>query len=196
MLNEINVGNKELYEQIINYIPENEQEENDKRLMLKSIKEFDDILTRDNEMFHFTTSAWIVNHDRTKVLMIYHNIYDSWAWIGGHADGNSNLLEVVKREVEEESGVTNLKLLENGIFGLSIQIVKPHTKKGKYVSSHLHYDLQFLFEASENEELKIAPNENSNVGWIDISNLLDKVNEDHMKPLYQKLIDKVKRLNI
>lgn len=196
MSNEINKRNKELYEYIINYIPENEQEKNDKKLMLKYLTEFDDVLTRDNEMFHFTTSAWIVNHDRTKVLMIYHNIYDSWAWIGGHADGNSNLFEVVKKEIEEESGVTNLKLLEDGIFGLSIQVVKPHIKRGKYVSSHLHYDLQFLFEASEDEELKIAPNENSNVGWIGISNLLNEVNEDHMKPLYQKLMDKVKRLDI
>ena len=185
--------NKDLYEQILYYTPENEQEENDKRLMLKSLTEFDDVLTRDNEMFHFTTSAWIVNKDRTKVLMVYHNIYDSWSWIGGHADGNSNLLNVIKREVEEESGITNLKLLENGIFGLSIHAVKPHIKRGKYVSSHLHYDLQYLFEASERDALKIALNESSNVGWLDISTLLDKVSEDQMKPLYQKLINKVKK---
>ena len=152
------IKNKELYEQIKNYTPENEQEENDKRLMLKSLAEFDDVLTRGNEMFHFTTSAWVVNPDRTKVLMIYHNIYNSWSWIGGHADGNSNLLEVVQREIEEESGVTDLNLLVNGIFGLSIQIVKPHIKREKYVSSHLHYDIQFLFEASEDQKLKIAPN--------------------------------------
>lgn len=188
--------NKDLYEQILYYTPENEQEENDKRLMLKSLTEFDDVLTRDNEIFHFTTSAWVVNKERTKILMIYHNIYNSWSWIGGHADGNSNLLNVVKKEVEEESGITNLKLLENGIFGLSIHAVKPHIKRGKYVSSHLHYDLQYLFEASEENELKIAPNENNNVGWLDISTLSDKVSEEQMKPLYQKLIDKVKKIEV
>ncbi len=98
---------QELYKLIMDFMPENEQEKNDKK-MLKYIKKFDDVLTRKNEMFHFTTSAWIVNHNKTKVLMIYHNIFDSWAWIGRHSDGNSNLLEVVKKEILEETGIKKL----------------------------------------------------------------------------------------
>lgn len=186
---------KELVEQITNYVPINEQEENDKRVMLKYVKQFSDCLTRENEMFHFTTSAWIVNKERTKVLMVYHNIYNSWAWIGGHADGNPNLLEVVKKEIEEETGITNPKLLMDDIFGLSIQFVKPHIKKGKYVSAHLHYDIQFLFEVKEEEQLKIKPDENSDVAWLEIDTLLEKVEEEHMKPLYQKLMKKVENLD-
>lgn len=185
---------QELYKLIIDYMPENEQEKNDKKIMLKYIKKFDDVLTRKNEMFHFTTSAWIVNHNKTKVLMIYHNIFNSWAWIGGHADGNFNLLEVVKKEILEETGIKKVNLLINGIFGLSIQTVKPHIKNGKYVSAHLHYDIQFLFEASENDVLKIKQDENSDVRWLDIDTVLDKVNEEHMKPLYEKLMNKVKKL--
>lgn len=174
------------------YIPINDQEENDKKIMLKYINKFDDILTRKNELFHFTTSAWIVNKDRSKVLMIYHNIFKSWSFIGGHADGNSNLLEVIKKEVYEESGINNLKLLENGIFGLSINIVKPHIKNSKYVSSHLHYDIQYLFEADETDKLKIKPDENSAIAWLDVDLLLDKVTEEHMISIYSKLINKVK----
>lgn len=185
--------NQELYELIINYVPENEQEETDKRIMLKYINEFDDVLTRQNEMFHFTTSAWIVNADKTKVLMIYHNIYNSWAFVGGHADGNSNLLEVIKREIFEETGIDKIKLLTDKIFGLSIITVKPHIKKGKYVSSHLHYDIEFLFEASETDTLKIKEDENSNVAWLDVNTVLDKVTEEHMKPLYKKLMGKVEK---
>lgn len=184
---------KELVKQIASYIPENEQEENDKRIMLKYIKEFDDVLTRENELFHFTTSAWIVNEERTKALMVYHNIYQSWSWIGGHADGNSNLLEVVKKEIREESGIANPKLLKDEIFGISIQFVKPHMKNGKYISAHLHFDIQFLFEAKEEEPLKINPSENSNVAWLEIDTLLEKVEEEHMKPLYQKLMKKVEK---
>ena len=185
---------EELYQKIMNYVPENEQEINDKRIMLKYLKKFEDIFTRENEMFHFTTSAWIVNPDRTKVLMIYHNIYDSWAWVGGHADGNSNLLEVVQKEITEETGLTKVKLLHNGIFGLSIQTVKAHHKRGKYVSPHLHYDIQFLFEKDDTTKLQIKPDENSNVKWIDKETILEQVTEEHMKPLYDKLIHKVDRL--
>lgn len=187
---------KDLYREIKKYIPENEQEQNDQRVMLKYVKKFKDVLTRENEMFHFTTSAWIVNKDRTKVLMIYHNIYDSWAWIGGHADGNGNLLEVVQKEISEETGLDKVKLLYNGIFGLSIQNVKSHIKRGKYVSAHLHYDIQFLFEANEEDKLKIKPDENSNVAWLEVETLLETVTEEHMKPLYEKLINKVKKQNI
>lgn len=185
---------KELCKLIMDYVPENEQEENDKRIMLKYIKKFDNVLTRQNEMVHFTTSALVVNHNKTKVLMIYHNIFNSWALIGGHADGNSNLLEVVKKEILEETGVKEVNLLINGIFGISIQIVKPHKKKGKYVSAHLHYDIQFLFETSENDDLKIKHDENSDVRWLDIDTVLDKVTEENMKPLYEKLINKVRKL--
>ena len=80
----------DIKEQIEKYIPYNEQEVSDKQLMLEYINKFNDVLTRDNKMCHFTASNWIVNKDRTKVLMIYHNIYKSWAWTGGHADGDSN----------------------------------------------------------------------------------------------------------
>jgi len=76
----INGGVKmNLREQIENYKPYNEQEEKDKQTILKYIDTFDDVLTRNNEFGHFTASSWAVNKERTKVLMIYHNIYKSWA---------------------------------------------------------------------------------------------------------------------
>mgnify|MGYP002237558723 CR=1 FL=1 len=52
-----------------------------------------------------TASAWVVNKDRSKVLMIYHNIYNSWSWLGGHADGETDLLAVAIREVREEAAL-------------------------------------------------------------------------------------------
>ena len=65
---------KNLREKIGNYKPYNEQEEKDKQIMLKYIDTFDDVLTRNNEYGHFTASSWVVNKEKTKVLMIYHNI--------------------------------------------------------------------------------------------------------------------------
>ena len=182
---------KELEEIIRSYVPFNEQEENDQQVMLTYLPQFSDVLTRLNTLFHFTTSAWVVNPKRTKVLMIYHNLYGSWSWVGGHADGNANLLEVIEKEIQEETGVVHKKLLSNGIFGLSIHSVKPHYKKGKYVNAHLHFDLQFLFEVQEEEPLKMKEDENSAVGWVEIGKLLDLVTEEEMKPFYQKLMKKV-----
>lgn len=184
----------DLKEQIEKYIPYNEQEISDKELMLEYINTFNDVLTRENKMCHFTASNWIVNKDRTKVLMIYHNIYKSWAWTGGHADGDSDLLHVALKEAQEETGLSNLKLLSDGIYGIQIVTVDSHIKRGQFVSSHLHLDCCFLFEANEEDELRIKADENSGVKWIDINDTIKITNEEKMKPIYEKLNNKLKTI--
>ena len=81
-----------LKENLEKFVPYNEQEEVDKKIMLKYIKDFDDVLTRQNKYGHFTSSAFVLNKERTKILMAYHRIYNSWVWIGGHSDGDNYLL--------------------------------------------------------------------------------------------------------
>ena len=133
-------------EEIEKFKPYNEQEENDKKLMLEYINKFDDTLTRKNAIGHFTASAFAINKDRNKILMAYHKIYNSWAWLGGHADGEDNLLEVAIREVKEESGVKNVNPIINTAISLEILPVSGHVKRGKYVSSHQHLNLTYLLE--------------------------------------------------
>ncbi len=184
-----------LKEEIKNYIPVNEQEEKDKEFILKSFEDFNDILTRENEYIHFTSSAWVVNKKRDKVLMIYYNIYNSWCWAGGHADGEEDLFAVAKREVEEETFIKNVKPLYDGnIMAIDAIPVAGHVKRGKYVSSHIHLSAAYLFEADENDELHIKPDENSNVAWQPIDKAIELSTEPHMKPIYQKLNNRVKQL--
>ena len=181
-----------LKQQIKNYKPYNEQEKNDQEIMLKYMEIFQDTLTRENKMCHFTASNWIVNKERTKVVMAYHNIYKSWAWTGGHADGDSNLLHVALKEAKEETGLKSLKVLSDGIFAIEILPVNGHIKKGKYVSSHLHLDCCFLLEVDENDVMEVKRDENSGVKWIDIDDVLSITNEKNMKPIYRKLNEKLR----
>ena len=183
----------ELKKQIEKYIPYNEQEENDKKIILNYMEKFDNLLTRENEIAHFTASAWVVNTERNKVLMIYHKIYQTWAWTGGHADGDTNLLYTAVRELKEETGVEKIKVLQDDIFSLETICVNGHEKRGKYVSSHLHLNLTYLLEVDENEELKIKEDENSGVKWIDIKDIDNYVTEQWMKDrVYSKLKEKIK----
>lgn len=182
-----------LKEQIKNYIPYNKQEENDKKIILSYMNQFDNLLTRENEIAHFTASAWTVNKEKTKVLMIYHKIYNSWAWTGGHADGETNLLNTAIRELEEETGVKHINILNDNIFSLETICVNGHTKRGIYVSSHLHFNISYLLEADEKDELKIKEDENSGVKWIEIKDIDKYVTEEWMKSnIYNKLVDKIK----
>lgn len=184
----------DLKEQIEKYIPYNEQEEKDKNTMLKYINTFDDVLTRNNEFGHFTASSWVVNKEKTKVLMIYHNIYKSWAWTGGHADGESDLLSTAIRELKEETGVKNVRIINNDIFSLEIICVNGHVKKGKYVSSHVHLNLTYLLEVDENEMLRTKEDENSGVEWINIEDLEKVVTEKWvLENVYNKIKQKLNK---
>ncbi len=181
-----------LRQQIEAYEPYNEQEVSDKELFLAYIDKYgEELLTRDNGMVHLTSSNWIVNREHTKALMVYHNIYQSWAWTGGHADGEADPMVVARKEAEEETGIQNLKPLVDGIYTIEILTVNSHIKRGKFVSAHLHLDCCFLWEADEAEALRMKEDENSGVQWIDIDKSVDAVKEEHMKPIYQKLNDKL-----
>lgn len=179
---------KTLREAIAAFVPTCQQEELDKKMMLAFMDANPDCLTRDNEVAHMTASAWVVNPARDKVLMVYHNIYDSWSWTGGHADGEADLAAVAYREAREETGIQDLKPLMEGPVSLEIITVDGHVKKGRYVSSHLHMNLTYLFEASEDQALTVKEDENSGVAWIPRDALESYVSEPWMlKWIYQKL---------
>lgn len=185
---------EKLRKEIETYLPFNEQEEQDQRQFLRLLEHMPDLLTRENDVAHITVSAWIVNLDRTKVLMAYHNIYQSWAWLGGHADGNPDVRQVIRKEIEEESGLTDIRFLTDDIFSLESLTVDGHEKRGTYISSHLHLNLTFLLEADEHLPLRIKPDENSQIGWINISEIAEKSTEKwFVDRIYFKLCQKVLR---
>jgi len=168
-----------------------EQERNDARMMLRYTELFNDTLLRSNETAHFTASSWIVNPDHTKVVMVYHNIYQSWAWTGGHADGDSNLLDVAIREAREETGILHVRPLSEAPISLEILTVNAHFKKGKYVVPHLHLNLTFLLEADEADLLRSKPDENSGVRWFSLEDAVRASTEPDMKVIYRKLNDRI-----
>ena len=181
-------------EKIEKYTPYTKQEESDKEAILYAIDSFNNLLTRENPLAHITSSGYIVNKDKTKVLMIYHNIYNSWSWTGGHADGDEDLLYVAIKEAKEETGIKSVKPITDEICSIEILTVNSHIKRGNFVSAHLHLSVAYILEADENEELFIKEDENSGVRWIPIDEIEDNVNEEHMISIYNKLIQKAKNI--
>ena len=183
-----------LLNEILKYNPYDEQEEKDKELFISLLSNEKDIFTRENKLVHLTASSWIVNEERTKILLCYHNIYNSWTWLGGHADGEEDLLKVAIKEAKEESGLTNIKPLDEGnIFSLESLCVEGHIKKGVYVSSHIHLNITYLLEANDKELLKIKEDENKNLGWFDFDDIYTLSNEAwFIKNIYPKLNDKLR----
>ena len=181
-----------LREQLFRYRPCNAQEEADRRRMLDCLDRFPDVLTRDNALCHFTGSSWIANADRTRVLMVYHNIYHSWSWLGGHADGETDLLAVAIREVKEEAGIRHVQPVSKEIFSLESLTVDGHVKRGCYVSSHLHLNVTYLLEADSEEAVAIKADENSGVAWFTPEEALVKSTEPwFVEHVYAKLLEKM-----
>lgn len=190
----IKIDTENLKKSIENFIPYNEQEEVEKKIMLKYLSDFDNTLTRQNEYGHFTSSAFVLNKERTKILMIYHNIYHSWAWTGGHSDGDNDLLYVAMKEAKEETGIKNVTPIIDDIYSLEIINVNGHEKRGKYVGSHVHLNITYLLEADENEEIHIKEDENSGVKWVSINNILNESSEVWIRDrVYSKIINKMKK---
>lgn len=173
------------------FVPGDAREAEEQRVMLETIARLGDaVLTRESALAHMTASSIIVSPDRRRTLMAFHRIYQSWAWTGGHADGETDLEQTARREAGEETGIRALRRLGDGIASMEILPVWAHVRRGREVGSHLHLNVSYLFEADDTLPLRTAPDENSAVGWIEVARLSEFVSEPPMLPVYRRLLDR------
>lgn len=69
-------------------------------------------------------------------------------------------------------------------------------EEGQYVSSHLHFDVEYVFEADEDDNIRIKEDENSDIKWVDIDKVNDYSTEEIMKPIYTVLNEKLEKLSV
>lgn len=181
----------ELLDEIKNFKPMDEEENYEKEYLIKFMERCDDFLLRDNIFGHVTASAFVVNEKHDKFLAVYHIINDGWMYLGGHADGNFNLLEVALREVYEESGVRP-KVIYDGIFAIQNDVVKSHMKNGKHVHFHTHFDVMYLMEANEDDVLTYDKSESKGVKWISFEDADGDIIVPLARKVHKKCIDKLK----
>lgn len=183
---------KRVIEQIEKFVPGCEQEEADKRIILSAIeKQGSSILTRESELFHITVSGFTVNEDKSKTLMVFHNIYNSWSWIGGHADGDADFLSVALKEAKEETGIEHICPASGDIISIDILTTIGHWKNGSYVAPHLHLNITYLLIGNEADSIRRKADENKAVGWILREEVEEKVTEPEMNAVYQKILGRI-----
>lgn len=185
----------EYREEISQYGPQNQQEQLKQDQILKYIDLYSsDILTRKNKHVHITSSALILNPTLDKVLMAHHIIFNAYSFIGGHADGESDLLTVAIKEAMEETGVKYVFPLSHKIMSLDILPVKEHIRKGQHVKPHLHLSIAYGLIAPENQLICSNKEENFDVKWVAVDALGAVCSEIHMLPIYQKMIEKMGKI--
>jgi 8-oxo-dGTP pyrophosphatase MutT (NUDIX family) len=151
-----------------NYHPYDLQEQADKETMIRFVQEHPDCFQRTLLIGHMTASAWLVNRDNTHVLLTLHAKLGQWLQLGGHCDGESDVLAVALKEAQEESGIMHIVPVSSDIFDIGVHDIPAH----KDVPAHVHYDVRFLLQVASDEQI-IQSGESTDLRWFsrDINSL-------------------------
>jgi 8-oxo-dGTP pyrophosphatase MutT (NUDIX family) len=151
-----------------NYLPIDQKELEYKNQMIAFINENNNCFDRTLAEGHVTASAWLLNNHESRALLMHHSKLDKWFQLGGHCDGNPDVLAVAIKEAQEESGIENIEPISNEIFDIDIHLIPENPKE----KAHYHYDVRFLLKVTSNEQI-VQNNESKELRWIrkDLSNL-------------------------
>ena len=113
---------------------------------------------------HITGSGLLVSADGTRVLMNHHTFLNIWICFGGHADGETDILNVALREVIEESGIHDIEPVDAAIFDVDVHAIPANLKKSE--PAHKHFDIRYLFHVRNPASEAFAKSQESlNLRW-------------------------------
>lgn len=162
-----------LFDELNNYKPFDEQEKENVKNVLKFLASNTNCYDRSNLKGHVTAGGLVVD-GIGGVLLNHHKKTGMWFQFGGHSDGESNCINVAKREISEEAGITDCKLISNKILDVDVQRIAYSQKKNE--PEHFHYDINFLFLAKD-KNFEIS-NESTEIKWVSIDEAKNLINKD------------------
>jgi 8-oxo-dGTP pyrophosphatase MutT (NUDIX family) len=148
---------------------------------IRFVETHEDCFSRTQLSGHLTGSAWIVDASRTRTLLTHHRKLDKWLQLGGHADGDPDLLAVALREGREESGLTKLRVVSPEIFDLDRHWIPER----KTEPAHWHYDLRFMIEADPAEPFAVS-DESHDLAWVEVARVTALNPEESMARMVRK----------
>ena len=171
----------EFIEKIRAFAPYSESESSTKERFLDFAINNSDAFHRSNLKGHFTASAFVVDRENAKILLIHHKKLDKWLQPGGHCDGDENTLMVAIKEVQEETGV-EITPDNQPIIDLDIHVIPE--RKG--IPEHEHFDVRYIFESDSTSPL-IQNHETVDLKWIDYDEVKKYTTEESVLRILQKL---------
>jgi len=144
------------------YIPPTPEERVYKKQIQNFIAHHPDCFERSCGIGHITASSFVLNHDKTQALLMHHAKLQIWLQLGGHCDGDSDIQAVALKEAQEESGIMDIRLLQEGIYDVDVHLVPSHGSD----KAHYHYDIRFLHQVVDPHATMIGNEESLGLQWF------------------------------
>ncbi|MCG8599541.1 MAG: NUDIX hydrolase [Verrucomicrobiales bacterium] len=174
---------KPLLELLQRYLESHPDEADTARRVIDFVERHPDCFERSLKKGHITGSAWIVDSTGTKTLLTHHRKLGIWLQLGGHADGEADVLSVAKTEAKEESGLSRLEVVSDQIFDIDVHGIPAR----KDEPSHFHYDIRFLLRQTDSETY-IVSEESHDLAWVPMSDLESRTTEWSMRRMRDKAV--------
>lgn len=138
-------------------------EERDREAMLRLLELPGDCFSRGHfEPGHFTGSGFVVCRAPARVLLHHHRRLDRWLQMGGHDEGERDLLATALREAREESGLPDLVPLSDVPLDLDVHAIPA----GRSEPPHLHHDVRFALLTGQPGAIALDPAESLALRWF------------------------------
>ncbi len=180
---------KPLLDKLRAYRPSDAHEARMAEQLRRFVEAHADCFERSLAIGHVTGSAWIVDRDRTHALVTHHRKLEKWLQLGGHADGDSDILRVALREAREESSLQAIRPVSEQIFDVDIHAMAP--ARGSEPAAHFHYDVRFLFEADREAALAVSE-ESRSLAWVPLDQVAELNGEESVLRMVRKTVGKAK----
>jgi 8-oxo-dGTP pyrophosphatase MutT (NUDIX family) len=166
------------------YFPLGKEEQKFKNIITEFIDKNPDFYSKANKAGHLTSSAWIISHDKSKVLLTHHKKLDKWLQTGGHIDNDPDLFTAALREAREETGLRSIIGAYDQVFDIDVHPIPANKKENE----HIHYDFRFLFIADPGEMLKIS-SESKDLKWFSVSQFKEIIDEPSLLRMLKKSLE-------
>jgi len=155
-----------LLNKLRDYQPYDQHERDMYQTLMRFIETESRCFDRGLQIGHVTGSAWIIDNSHARALLTHHSKLDRWLQLGGHADGDPDILRVALREAREESGLEGIRPLSEAIFDVDVHPIPARGNEPR----HLHYDVRFLLEADADAPLIIS-SESKDLAWVSLAEI-------------------------
>lgn len=170
-----------LITQLLNYQPRCKQQRDCVNKIIKFVSEQSNCFERENNYGHITGSAWLLDHTKKKALLTHHRKLKLWCQLGGHADGENDILNVALREAKEESGIEDITPLSDKIFDIDIHWIP----ENKGVAGHYHFDIRYLLQVTQPADFVVS-DESFELAWVPLKDYTELQFDDSVMRLFRK----------